>query len=76
LYLYYYISENSIEETDIYNLEEWNNYTEPILINTEETKIIYFKIYDKNEEVSYISTDYIKLNGFKQKYCLNPFLVI
>lgn len=68
----YYYSNKHLDENDLDLLNnEWNDYVSGVDVIRNESNIYYFKIIDNNGLVSYISTDYITIDG----YSLNSVLV-
>lgn len=66
----YYVSQIQLSEEEIKQLTEWNHYNEPITITTKGKYIIYAKIVDVEQNVSYINTDFIIYNGYNQTITL------
>ena len=61
----YYISTELIEEKELEQLSEvWTQYTKEIEVNSNENNIYYFKVIDNNGNETYISTDYITVDGY------------
>lgn len=61
----YYISEDVLSTSQLNNVNSWTNYKNPIQIDEEGKYIIYVKVIDENDYVTYVNTDYIVFNGYK-----------
>ena len=66
----YYISTKIINEDAINQITEWTTYTEPILIKNKGKYIIYAKIIDVEQNITYINTDFIIYDGYTQNVTL------
>lgn len=62
----YYISNKDLTEEELSNIQEWNPYTNNIVINTVGTYVVYVKILDSEGKVTYLNTDYLIFNGYKE----------
>ena len=60
---YYYLSDTQLSQEDIETLEEWNEYTEEIHIQSPKT-IVYTKVIDNCDNITYANTDLFILNGY------------
>lgn len=60
----YYISNKELTEEQLNTITEWTIYTDYIKINTTGKYVIYAKIVDSNNKVTYINTDYLIYNGY------------
>lgn len=64
----YYITSDILKENELEELSDvWMKYKDGVNINSNNNNIVYFKIVDNNGSNSYISTDYITLDGYTQK---------
>lgn len=64
----YYITSDILKETELEALSEvWMTYNDGVTINSNNNNIVYFKIIDNNGYTSYISTDYLTLDGYTMK---------
>lgn len=65
--LEYYISNQilSKNQLDDLNSSSWNEYNDGILIDDKGIHIVYVKLVDSNDVVTYINTDYIVYNGYE-----------
>ena len=61
--VYYYTTDKLLTKEELENLENWNEYQESILITNKKT-IIYAKVIDNCDNVTYINSDYIIKNGY------------
>ena len=64
----YYITSDILKENELEALSEvWMSYDDGVTINSNNNNIVYFKIIDNNGYTSYISTDYLTLDGYTMK---------
>ena len=64
----YYITSDILKENELEALSDvWMKYNDGVSINSNNNNIVYFKIVDNNGFTSYISTDYITLDGYTMK---------
>ena len=64
----YYVTSDILKESELEELSDvWISYSNGVTINSNNNNIVYFKIVDNNGYTSYISTDYITLDGYTQK---------
>ena len=64
--IYYYLSDTVISRDDIEQVDEWNEYVEPILISDSKT-IVYVKVLDNCDYITYANSDLIIMNGYVLK---------
>lgn len=66
--LEYYISDEVLSINSLNNLQSnnWVEYLNEISLNEEDFNIVYIKITDENDNVTYINSDYIYINGYSQ----------
>lgn len=62
----YYISNKELTEVELNNIANWITYDTNVLINTKGKYVIYAKIIDGEGNITYINTDYILYNGYKE----------
>jgi hypothetical protein len=64
----YYITDQILNTSDLNALNEnsWNVYSSEILISDVGTRIIYVKVIDNSNNITYINTDYIVLSGYTE----------
>lgn len=61
----YYVTSELLTESELEELSEvWNSYTDKVTVRSNNNNIYYFKIVDNNGLVTYISTDYITVDGY------------
>ena len=61
----YYVSTELITEKELKQLSDvWTLYTKEIEVNSNENDIYYFKVIDNHGNETYISTDYITVDGY------------
>ena len=62
----YYVSEEILNETKLDEIEEerWQNYSKSISINENGKYILYIKVTDNTNYITYINSDYIVLDGY------------
>lgn len=62
--IYYYIStsETPLTNTQISQVSSWNNYTNIVQISEEGKYVIYAKVVDYNDHVTYLNTDLLVLD--------------
>ena len=61
----YYVSTELITEKELKQLSDvWTLYTKEIEVNSNENNIYYFKVIDNHGNETYISTDYITVDGY------------
>lgn len=61
--IYYYVSDTILSKEAVEKLEEWNEYVEVISVVSRKS-IIYIKIIDNCNNVTYANTDLIMFNGY------------
>ena len=66
----YYISNKILSEEDLNNVSLWAPYTDLIKITEIGEYIIYAKIVDIENNITYINSDYIVYNGYNQNISL------
>lgn len=66
----YYVSNELLSLEDVENLANWTLYTEPILINQIGAYVVYARIMDNNDNVAYINSDYIILDGYTEDFII------
>lgn len=64
--IYYYLSDTVISSDDIEKVDEWVEYVEPILITDSKT-IVYVKVLDNCNYITYANSDLIIMNGYVLK---------
>ena len=62
----YHISNKMLSKEELQNIIEWNPYTNNIVINTLGTHVVYVKVLDSEGNVTYLNTDYLIYNGYKE----------
>jgi len=62
--LSYYISSTILTIDELNNLEGWNEYTEDIVIDNLGSYIIYAKVVDNVDKITYVNTDVITYGGY------------
>ena len=62
--LYYYVANSStpLSKDELNNLTSWNEYSSIVSINTSGYYVIYVKVVDTSDKVSYINSDVIAIN--------------
>ena len=66
----YHISNEELTENQVKEISNWTNYNNYIEINTIGNYIIYAKIVDNNDKVTYLNTDIINYNGYTEELTL------
>ena len=61
--VYYYVSDGVLSQDEVENIDEWIEYTDSIVINTNRT-IIYSKVIDNCNNIAYANSDLIILSGY------------
>lgn len=64
--IYYYISDTVLTQEELESIEDWNEYTETIKLNSPKT-IIYTKVIDNCNYATYANSDIFILNGYTLK---------
>lgn len=62
--LSYYISSGILTTDELDSLEGWNEYTEDIVIDNLGSYIIYAKVVDNVDKITYVNTDVITYGGY------------
>lgn len=62
--LSYYISSGILTIDELNNLQEWNEYTEDVVIDSLGSYIIYVKVVDNVDKITYVNTDVITYGGY------------
>lgn len=64
----YYITNDSLNtaELDALSNDKWTTYSNGILIQNTGKQVVYIKIVDSFDYVTYINTDYINLDGYAE----------
>ena len=62
----YYISDEELTENQVKAISNWTNYNNYVSINEIGSYIIYAKIVDNNDRVTYINSDIINYNGYTE----------
>lgn len=60
----YYISNSILSIDELNTITDWTLYSESFKISEMGKYIVYFKLTDNNDNISYINTDYINYNGY------------
>lgn len=66
----YYISNKQLTEEELENITTWTEYTNYITISTTGKYVVYAKIVDSESKVTYVNTDYLIYNGYKETLSL------
>ena len=61
--IYYYVSDSSLSQEELDNIDNWSEYTDSIVVNSNRT-IVYVKVVDNCNHVTYVNTDLIILDGY------------
>ncbi len=58
---YYYISNSALTSEEVLQINAWETYTDVVQISNDGSYIIYAKIVDYNDNITYINTDILNL---------------
>lgn len=64
----YYLSDHFLSFSEVENIDSWSIYTEPVTIDASSGKVIYVKVVDNTDYVSYANSSKIVIDGYKQVY--------
>lgn len=71
----YYISDKELTEEEVNAVTEWADYNNSIVISETGKYVIYAKITDSNSNVTYMNTDYLLYNGYKEMLSIGTYNV-
>ncbi len=57
----YMISDKPLSDSELRKWKQWNSYTDPIVIDTAGTSIVYARIEDQEGNVTYVHSDAIRI---------------
>lgn len=64
--LEYYVSNSTLSEEELKELESWTTYKNELTFDSSEPKVVYVKAVDNCDFVTYASSDFISLNGYTE----------
>lgn len=64
--LEYYVSKEVLKEEQLSNINEWQTYTTPFTLTEYGDYVIYVKIIDEENNISYVNTDYLLYGGYEE----------
>ena len=62
----YYLSDDYLSNSDLEDIDTWINYSTPITIDSRTGKIVYVKVVDNVDYVSYANSAKILIDGYRQ----------
>lgn len=62
----YYLSDTYLSNSDVEAIDSWTKYSDPITIDSKDGKIVYVKVVDNVNYVTYANSAKIVIDGYRQ----------
>lgn len=62
--IYYYVSDKALSSDDLDDIESWTSYNDSFTLDSSDKAILYVKVIDNCNYVTYANSDYIILEGY------------